>query len=373
MQKKKKKFRSSPIEDHGERIEVGWFLKEGLELGCASRGGEASDGGARHPVTEHDASGAAGLRDGLATAVGAGDKAALGGRHGHVEPLPVEQERPGDAHRQLHVPDRQFAALAENGGVIESVEREPLDLPPRDPPHRLAPDAGGAAAVPELGLQDVGRDLPRDDGGHDVLVLLRHFLGRGGGAPQQRARGRRRRAGGAAGAYEEVLVVVIGGDYGLDEGDAEEAEEVDEGRDEAEDGEHLVESDDVERRGRADPLRPPPHQVRQRRREQKGEDEVGVPDRQRQRVPRLHLRPGHPGSRRRLADGPGTGHPASHLHGGAGTHAVNDSTAAEWGGSGTRGRQVVGWPRRLSASSGRTGGLPLSTTTRSPAGAGAGL
>jgi hypothetical protein len=325
------KFRNSPVEDHGERIKVGRILKEGLELGGASRGGETSDGGARHPVPENDAAGAAGLGDGLAAAVGAGDEAPLGGGHGHVEPLPVEQERTGDAHRQLDIPDRQLTALTANGVVVEAVERETLDLPPGNPPHRLATDAGGAAAVAELGLQDVGRDRPGHDGCHDVLVLLRQFLGRGGGAPQQRARGRRRR-GEAAGPDEEVLLVVAGRDDRLDEGDAEEAEEVDERRDEAENGEHLGEPDDVERRGAADLLAPPPHQVGERRREQRGEDEVGVPDRQRQRVPRLHLRPASPG---RLADGPGgLLLPSSHLHsGGGGTHAVSESTAAEYRGT----------------------------------------
>jgi hypothetical protein len=47
----------------------------------------------------------------------------------------------------------------------------------------------------------------------------------------------------------------------------------------------------VERRGGTDLLPPPPHQVHQRRGEQRREDEVRVPDRQRQRVPRLHTHP----------------------------------------------------------------------------------
>ena len=47
-----------PVEDNGQRIEVGGVLQEGLELGGAARGGEAGDGGARHRVPEHNAGGA---------------------------------------------------------------------------------------------------------------------------------------------------------------------------------------------------------------------------------------------------------------------------------------------------------------------------
>jgi hypothetical protein len=101
-----------PVEDDGKRVKISRVLQECLELGCAARGGEAGDGGARHRVPQHDAGGAARLGDGLAASVGAGDEAALGGGHGQVEPPAVEQQRPGDAHRQLHVPDRQLAALA---------------------------------------------------------------------------------------------------------------------------------------------------------------------------------------------------------------------------------------------------------------------
>jgi hypothetical protein len=88
-----------------------------------------------------------------------------------------------------------------------------------------------------------------------------------------------------AGVDDEVLLVVTVGDDGLHEGDPEEAEEVDERRHEAADGEDFGEGDHVERRGGADLLPPPPHQVHQRRGEQRREDEVRVPDRQRQRVP----------------------------------------------------------------------------------------
>ena len=94
-----------------------------------------------------------------------------------------------------------------------------------------------------------------------------------------------------AGVDDEVLLVVTVGDDGLHEGDPEEAEEVDERRHEAADGEDLGEGDHVERRGGADLLPPPPHQVHQRRGEHHREDEVRVPDRQRQRVPRLHTHP----------------------------------------------------------------------------------
>jgi hypothetical protein len=88
-----------------------------------------------------------------------------------------------------------------------------------------------------------------------------------------------------AGVDDEVLLVVTVGDDGLHEGDPEEAEEVDERRHEAADGEDLGEGDHVERCGGADLLPPPPHQVHQRRGKQRREDEVRVPDRQRQRVP----------------------------------------------------------------------------------------
>jgi hypothetical protein len=88
-----------------------------------------------------------------------------------------------------------------------------------------------------------------------------------------------------AGVDDEVLLVVTVGDDGLHEGDPEEAEEVDETCHDAADGEDLGEGDHVERRGGADLLPPPPHQVHQRRGEHHREDEVRVPDRQRQRVP----------------------------------------------------------------------------------------
>jgi hypothetical protein len=58
--------------------------------------------------------------------VGAGDEACLGAGHGHVEHLAVEQERPSDAHGQLHVPGWQLATLAEDGGVVEAVDLLPV-------------------------------------------------------------------------------------------------------------------------------------------------------------------------------------------------------------------------------------------------------
>jgi hypothetical protein len=70
--------------------------------------------GSRHPVLENDAGGTTGLGNGLASAVRAGDEVALGGGHRYVEAAPVEQERSGDAHGKLHVPDRQLAALAQD-------------------------------------------------------------------------------------------------------------------------------------------------------------------------------------------------------------------------------------------------------------------
>jgi hypothetical protein len=58
--------------------------------------------------------------------VGDGDEASLGAGHGDLEHPAVEQERPGDAHGQLHVPGRQLAALAEDGGVVKAVDLLPV-------------------------------------------------------------------------------------------------------------------------------------------------------------------------------------------------------------------------------------------------------
>lgn len=65
-------------------------------------------GSSRH---EHDAESVAGLGNGLASTVCARDEAALDGRHGNVELETVKDERPGDAHRQLHIPHGHLAAL----------------------------------------------------------------------------------------------------------------------------------------------------------------------------------------------------------------------------------------------------------------------
>jgi hypothetical protein len=58
--------------------------------------------------------------------VGAGDEASLGAGHGDLEHPAVEQERPDNAHGQLHVPSQQLAALAEDGGVVEAVDLLPV-------------------------------------------------------------------------------------------------------------------------------------------------------------------------------------------------------------------------------------------------------
>jgi hypothetical protein len=60
-----------------------------------------------------------------------------------AEGLPVEKERAGDAHEKLHEPHRQLAALAEDGRVVEPIEREPVHLPPGDPAQFLPPEPGG--------------------------------------------------------------------------------------------------------------------------------------------------------------------------------------------------------------------------------------
>ena len=64
-------------------------------------------------------------------------------------------------------------------------------------------------------------------------------------------------------------------DEGLDEVDAEEAEEVDEGGDEGDDGGDLREGEEVERGGGADLVTPPVEQVVHYREEQCEEYSVG--------------------------------------------------------------------------------------------------
>ena len=151
---------SLPVKHHSQGVKVRWVLQEGLELGGAACRREPDGRGSRHPVLEHDTGGATGLGNGLAPAVRAGDEAALGGGHWYVEAAAVEQERAGNAHGKLDVPHRQLAALAEDGRVVEAVEREPVHVPPGDPAQRLPPDPGGPAAISQPSLEHVGRDLP---------------------------------------------------------------------------------------------------------------------------------------------------------------------------------------------------------------------
>lgn len=102
--------------------------------------------------------------------------------------------------------------------------------------------------------------------------------------------GNRRRSASQEAVTGIVIVnvprVVVGGacNEGLDEVDTEEAEEVDEGRDESENGDEFGESDDVEGHGVADLVPPPDQKVIRYREEKREENGVGEVKRERESI-----------------------------------------------------------------------------------------
>lgn len=167
------------VENDGKGIEVERIFEEELELRGAFGGAESNHGGSGHGVTEEHGGSSAGEVNGLAASVGAGDQAPLGGGHGNGVLVPVEKKRSGDADRDLNEPDRQLAALPQNGVVIEAFDGEALEGPSGDALDRLAADLGGAPAVSEAGLEGVGGDGAGDDGEDEVAVVVRERQRRG--------------------------------------------------------------------------------------------------------------------------------------------------------------------------------------------------
>lgn len=214
---------SVPIEDSSQQLKIRRRLSKRLELRCPHCGRQLDSRSAGHGVPEQNAEGAAGSGDGPAPAVDAGDEASLGGSHGDMVLAAVQEQRAGDPHGELHVPDGHLAALPQDGLVVHPIEGEALHSPPRHPPQRLPPQPRRAAAVPEPRLQAVRRQRAGRHRGDDLLVvglhhpatMPMHWRGlRGGGAR-------------AAGAPLAVVVVAGGGGGGVRVG--EEADEVDDG------------------------------------------------------------------------------------------------------------------------------------------------
>mmetsp|Transcript_13948 Transcript_13948/g.44265 ORF Transcript_13948/g.44265 Transcript_13948/m.44265 type:complete len:320 (+) Transcript_13948:1267-2226(+) len=224
---------------------------------------------------------------------------------------PVQQQRPRHAQGDTHVPNHVLRALPYHGPVVTSLVRQLAQV--RSRLHLEGPSAhpDGAVGVPEQLLERVP--------GHAVLAhrprerLVVHVGGpaegirarvphqplggrREGRAPQlPEVPGRGAHAGGGGQGvlhplFVRVLVAAAVGLNGcLNECDAEEPDEVDEGAHVQGHGDGLREGDVVQRDVVSEFEPPPLDQVPCCRAENEREHPVGEPQREREHVPRQRV------------------------------------------------------------------------------------
>ena len=138
------------VKNHGQCVEISRIFHEKLQLRSFLCRRKPDNRRSCHPISQNNASGTSRSINRLATSVRARHQTALRCCHRHRVFASVQQQRPHNPHRDLHIANRHFAALPQNRIVIESVQRHPNERSPCEPLHRLASYRRCAMTVTEF-------------------------------------------------------------------------------------------------------------------------------------------------------------------------------------------------------------------------------